>query len=156
MEDKVNAIKLLTNQHREVDALFKKMESSEKQSDSAKKKLFQDIQQRLDLHTQLEEKIFYPEGKEVDEMLTLESLEEHDLVKSLLKKISKTDPGKPEFMAQVTVLKKLVEHHVDEEESEFFPQCEKEFGDEKLEELGEQMLEEQERITSKMHRKSAA
>jgi hemerythrin-like domain-containing protein len=39
----------------------------------------------------------------------------------------------------VKVVKELLEHHIEEEEEEMFPQAEKLLGKEKLEEIGAQM-----------------
>jgi hemerythrin-like domain-containing protein len=44
-----------------------------------------------------------------------------------------------DFKFKLTVLKELVEHHVKEEEQEFFPQVEKAFGSEELEGLAEEL-----------------
>jgi Hemerythrin HHE cation binding domain len=146
----VNAIELLENQHREVEALFEQIENAEGKE---KKPIFEEIRRQLELHTKLEEKIFYPQGMEVDEDVTREAYEEHVLVKDLLKKISHLTPSDETYDAKVTVLKEIVEHHVEEEEEEYFPECKKEWGDVKLQELGakmEQMMgREETRPTSK-------
>src|SRR5438128_1422940 len=132
----MNAISFLKNQHREVESLFKKIEKLGEGEGREKKAVFLEIATKLEHHAKIEEKIFYPAGEEVDEDTTLESYEEHDVVRSLIKKIKKNAPGDDTFMAKVTVLQEIVEHHVEEEEKEYFPKCEKKFGKEKLEELG--------------------
>ncbi|RZI55160.1 MAG: hemerythrin domain-containing protein, partial [Pseudomonas sp.] len=50
-----------------------------------------------------------------------------------------TDPATPEFSGRVKVVKELLEHHIEEEEEEMFPQAEKLLGEKQLEELGAQM-----------------
>lgn len=135
----MNAIEFLKSQHREVEALFEKIEEAGDGSPKERKAIFEEIALRLEGHARIEEKIFYPEGREVDEDVTLEAYEEHGVVRDLIKKISKTRPNDETFMAKVTVLKEMVEHHVEEEENEYFPECQKEFGDEKLEELGQEL-----------------
>ena len=42
-------------------------------------------------------------------------------------------------LAKCIVLKEVVEHHVKEEEGEYFPQIKRDFSSEELEELGAQM-----------------
>lgn len=135
----MNAIELLKSQHREVETLFKQLEDLGEGAAAEKKEIFATIALKLSVHAAIEEKIFYPEGEAVDEDTTLEAYEEHDVVKALLSKISKTRPTDKTFMAKVTVLKEVVEHHVEEEENEYFPECEKELGAEKLEALGEKL-----------------
>lgn len=153
----MNAIELLKSQHREVEALFKQIEGAGDKAHAAKKRIFSEIGAKLITHATIEEKIFYPEGKDVDEDMTLEAYEEHALVRSLIKKISNTEPADESFMAKVTVLKEMVEHHVEEEEKEYFPECQKAFGKEKLETLGEELESAAEELEGKSPpRKSAA
>lgn len=69
-----------------------------------------------------------------------EAKEEHRTVDSLvLPDLKETDPSTPEFAGRVKVVKELLEHHIEEEESEMFPQANKLLGKAKLEELGAQM-----------------
>ena len=100
----------------------------------------------ISIHTQLEEQILYPAfkaagGKDEAEMY-YEAKEEHRTVDSLvLPDLKKTDPTTPEFAGRVKVVKELLEHHIEEEETEMFPQAKKLLGKEKLDQLGEQMLD---------------
>ena len=50
-----------------------------------------------------------------------------------------TDPTDETFMAKCTVLKEVVEHHVEEEEDEYFPKVKKALGKERMVELGEEL-----------------
>ncbi len=50
-----------------------------------------------------------------------------------------TDPGTPEFAGRVKAVKELLEHHIEEEETEMFPQAKKLLGKAKLDELGAEM-----------------
>lgn len=133
----MNAIELLKKQHREVEELFKRFESAG--GGKAAKTLLEEIALRLSAHAAIEERLFYPEGEEVDEDATLEAFEEHGVVKDLIKKIGKTRANDRTLEAKGIVLKEVVEHHVEEEENEYFPECEKAFGEEKLETLGSEM-----------------
>ncbi len=54
----MNAIELLKDDHNKVRRLFQKVKASG--SDSEKKDLFKQIKEELDVHTHIEEKIFYP------------------------------------------------------------------------------------------------
>jgi hemerythrin superfamily protein len=137
--DAPDAIKYLELQHREVEALFKQMEEIGDRAYKARSSIFEEIARKLSHHAKIEELIFYPEGKEVDEDLTLEACEEHGVIKHLINKIKKTEPSDETFMAKVAVLKEVVEHHVKEEESEYFPETRKAFGNEHLRELGQKM-----------------
>jgi hemerythrin superfamily protein len=131
----MNAIDFLKLQHREVETLFKKIEATPKE----RKALVAEVSQKLLHHSKIEEDILYPAGKKVDPDLTLEAYEEHDCVKSIIKKLSKTKANDETFMAKVTVLKELVEHHVKEEEKIYFPELEQKWSSKQLESMGEQL-----------------
>jgi hemerythrin-like domain-containing protein len=57
----------------------------------------------------------------------------------VLPDLKATDPSQPEFAGRVKVVKELLEHHIEEEEKEMFPQAKKVLGKAKLDTLGEQM-----------------
>ncbi|MNR18516.1 DNA nickase [compost metagenome] len=98
----------------------------------------------ISTHTKLEEEILYPALKEAgtkeQDVMYFEAKEEHRTVDSLvLPDLKQTDPGTPEFAGRVKVVKELLEHHIEEEETEMFPQAKKLLGKAKLDGLGEQM-----------------
>jgi hemerythrin superfamily protein len=111
-----DAAMLLTQDHRKVERLFKEFEQS---ADSGRKKeLASEICKELVVHSMLEEEIFYPACREkgVEDDALDEAQVEHDTVKFLIGDILSRSPGTPFYDAKVTVLARLVEHHVAEEE----------------------------------------
>jgi len=140
----MDAFNLLKEDHRKVEELFEQLESSRGQ---AKLRVFEQIKMELDLHTHIEEKIFYPalEKPRQTHDLTLEAYEEHDVVKKLLKEMSKAKSATEEWEAQGKVLQENVEHHVEEEENELFPKAQSALSEEEIEELGEEMAAEKNR-----------
>ena len=130
----MKATDLLKQQHRSVEALFAKIEADEPEA-------LKDLASALAAHMAIEHEFLYPESREVDEDLILEAFEEHSLAEVALKRALATDPEEESFEARITVLKELIEHHVEEEEEELFPELEKALGRERLEALGEQMEE---------------
>jgi len=138
-EAKQDAIKLLTQDHREVEALFEKFEKASR--DGTKEKLARQICTELKIHTMIEEEIFYPalRGKIDDDDLD-EAMVEHDGAKVLVNDIEAGEPDDRFYDAKVKVLQEEVEHHVREEEKQqgnIFSQARK--ADVDLEALGEQM-----------------
>jgi hemerythrin-like domain-containing protein len=131
----MNAIELLKSQHRKVEALFKKLEGGRSDSE----KVLNELANSLAAHMAIEQEIYYPAVKEVDAELVNESYEEHSLAEVALKRLLATDPEDEAFDARVTALKELIEHHVEEEEQELFPQVEKALGEETLAKLGKVM-----------------
>ena len=140
----MDAFNLLKADHRKVEELFSQLESA---SGQAKMRVFEQIKMELDLHTHIEEKIFYPalEKPKQTHDLTLEAYEEHDVVKKLLREMSKAKSANEEWEAQAKVLQENVEHHVEEEENELFVKAEAALSEEQIEALGEQMEAEKER-----------
>jgi hemerythrin-like domain-containing protein len=131
----MKATSLLESQHRKVEALFKKLESGR----SDPKPVLEELANSLAAHMAIEQDIFYPMVKEVDEELVNESFEEHALAELALKRLLLTDPEDEAFDARVTALKELIEHHVKEEEEELFPEVEDKVEEERLTEAGKAM-----------------
>jgi len=132
-----DAIALLKEDHRAVEKLFKDFEDAK--GDGRKQKLAQRICLELTAHTILEEEIFYPacEGK-IDEDKLKEAYVEHDAAKLLIAEIEAGEgQGDDFFDAKVQVLGEQIEHHVEEEEKELFPEVRK--ADIDLNALGEQL-----------------
>jgi hemerythrin superfamily protein len=134
-----DAISLLMKDHKEVKAMFEQFEGLSDRSKSAKKKLADQICHALTLHTQVEEKIFYPAVRKAikDEDMMDEALVEHASAKELIAQIMEMDAGEDLFDAKVKVLSEQIEHHVQEEEDEMFPKVRKTNLD--LRALGEKM-----------------
>jgi len=149
--------KLLKKQHREVEALFKRIGKTEEASE--RRRLMDEISAKLTMHTKLEEEIFYPAVREVPtkkaEEMVLEAYEEHHVVKLVLAELPRVDPEDERFEAKMTVLKEMVEHHVAEEEDEMFKLADK-IDEDELEALGERLTEEAERAEASVRSKHAA
>ena len=133
----MNAIDMLKQQHREVEALFAQFKKAK--SAAPQRKVFEQIADALAVHATIEEKHFYPSVKKQD--LLLESLEEHLEIKRVIADLLVLDAKDPTFEAKVTVLMEDVQHHVGEEEKELFPKVQKLFDEETLEAIAEAMEE---------------
>jgi hemerythrin-like domain-containing protein len=137
-----DAIALLTEDHKRVRKLFKQFEKMKEDGEPAEKEaLARQICEELKLHTEVEEKIFYPSVREAieEEDMLDEALVEHASAKDLIAQIEDGDPKDGMWAARVSVLGEYVEHHVTEEEEEMFPKAKKAKLD--LEALGEQIEE---------------
>jgi len=140
----MDAFSLLKADHRKVEDLFQRLEAAR---GNAKLRVFEQIKTELELHTHIEEKIFYPalEKPEQTHDLTLEAYEEHAVVKNLLKELSRARTATDEWEAQAKVLQENVEHHVEEEENELFKKADAVLSEEDIEGLGERMAAEKAR-----------
>jgi len=117
-----DAIKLLKDDHKEVKSYFKQYESLE--DDTEKQDLANKICLALTVHAQIEEEIYYPATREAidDDDLLDEAEVEHASAKQLIAEIQTMKAGDRLFDAKVTVLGEYIDHHVEEEESEMFPE----------------------------------
>ena len=138
-EKPMDALKLIKEQHDEVEKLLESLEKSRKSE--RKQALFIEVADKLAAHATMEEKLFYPAVKaKKTEELVLESTEEHLAIKRVLADLLKTDVDDERFDAKLTVLKEEVRHHArDEEEKTLFPMVRKLLSKEELSELGNSM-----------------
>jgi hypothetical protein len=138
-KDDMDAVELLSSQHREVEKLFEEIENAENAED--KEALFEDLADKLAIHARIEEEFFYPamHEKKTEDMV-LEAFVEHTSVKRLLADLMETDPSEPAFDAQIKVLKEQIEHHVEEEEGQLFPASKKVLNKEELSAIAQEML----------------
>ncbi len=135
----MDAIKVLKDDHKTVEGLFKKFESAGDRAHKTKRKLVDQIISDLSVHAAIEEQVFYPGVRasvSKAEDLVLESLEEHHIVKWTLSELENMDPQDERFDAKVTVLMESVRHHVKEEEKEMFPKVRKAMKAADLKDLG--------------------
>jgi iron-sulfur cluster repair protein YtfE (RIC family) len=134
----MDAFELLKKDHKKVSQLFKEIEAA---SGQTKKQIFARLKTELDVHANVEERIFYPalENKEEARDITLEAYEEHKVVKDLLGELESSNAPEDEWDAKLTVLKENVEHHVEEEEGELFSKARQALSKQEIEELGVEM-----------------
>ena len=153
----MDPIQLLKRQHREVEALFKKIEKARRAE--PRRALLAELAANLKLHMTIEEEIFYPAVQQLPvkkaEDMTLEAYEEHAVVKLVLAELPGVDPEDDRFDAKMTVLSELIEHHVDEEEDEMFKTAKK-LGRAELNALGDRMAAEVEAVKGPTRRGRAA
>jgi len=132
----LDAIELLTNQHREVERLWGEAQPVPAESQA------QEIVALLSQHDALETTLLYPELRdtgEQGEQLSRHSLEEHQQVRELLKEVDGKDPSDPAVMATLEECVNAVQHHVQEEEDRIFPLLRQACDESRLREIGEKM-----------------
>ena len=120
--DRQDALALLRQDHRDVEALFKHYKTAGEPSE--KSALARRICLLLKAHARVEEEIFYPAARRriEDKELVDEALTEHRSIKELIEQIEGCEAGDTMIDARLQVLSERVEMHVREEESELFPE----------------------------------
>jgi hemerythrin-like domain-containing protein len=137
-----DAIVILKDDHKQIKRLFRDFEKAEEPARQGK--VVEQILEALTVHTYLENEVMYPEVRRLLPDLeddVLESYEEHHVADVLCMELSTMQPDDERFEAKTTVLIENVEHHIEEEEQEWFPKVRAGLGRKQLTEIGEKMEE---------------
>jgi hypothetical protein len=118
----VKATRLLKEDHSKVKALFREYESTGENAHKQKQGIVEEVFRELEVHTQIEEEIFYPAVREaISETDLLDEAEvEHTSAKELIAQIEAATEVDDKFDAKVIVLGEYIDHHVKEERNEIF------------------------------------
>jgi len=141
---------LLKEDHRDVLDLARRI--ADEDSAAQRRTLFKTLKPLLTAHARAEERAVYSElvkarSSRDSKDLGNEGFVEHSLVDILLERMSKTAlAGSDAWKAHATVLKELLEHHIEEEEKEIFDELGEHFSDERREAMAEAFLEDKRAI----------
>jgi hemerythrin superfamily protein len=138
----MDAIALLKADHKAVSKLFREYKASKRAGRANRSKIVDKIIKELSIHAAIEEKVFYPAVREEIPKLEdsiLESLEEHHVLKWTLEELATIDAEDERYDAKVTVMMEQVRHHVEEEETDWFPKVRDKMPRARLQELGAEL-----------------
>lgn len=136
----MDALELLTQQHRQAMELFKKIEETEDAQEG--RRLFEQLKHDLQLHEDLEERALYPRLKQDSNFKedAIEAYQEHHVMDVLLREISALGKDSEVFKAKVKVLEENTKHHAEEEEEgKLFPEIRQRWDRQRLEQIGLEM-----------------
>jgi hemerythrin superfamily protein len=139
----------LHQDHEEVSGLIDKMIGTEDNKDRGA--IFKEVMSKLLAHSHAEQNVLYKKmEKSEDEKsrsFAFEGANEHQLVEQQLQQMARArNKASEQWTAQANVLKDLVAHHVEEEESTGFRCARSEFDGETLEKLGDQFRKQKEKL----------
>jgi hemerythrin superfamily protein len=137
-----DAIVLLKNDHKEVKKLFRQFERAGDTATAQKGEIVSRIIELLTMHTYIENEVMYPEVRKLLPDLdddVLESYEEHHVADVLCLELYAMRPDNEHFDAKATVLIENVEHHIGEEEQDWFPKVRDGLTRKQLQEIGARM-----------------
>ncbi|GJH17537.1 hemerythrin domain-containing protein [Caballeronia novacaledonica] len=147
-----DAIELLMDDHRAVEKLFDAFEKAKDDDVEAKSALVRRACEELTVHAMIEEELLYPAAQDVldesDRPDVEEAYVEHYLVKVLIDKFTTLKAGEPGFDATFKVMREMVQHHIEEEETDLFPKLRKSGAD--LNALGEKLMQRKEELEAKI------
>ena len=148
----MNAITLLTNDHRKMRTLLDQLESTTERGVKTRTQLFAEIKGELMVHEAIEEEIFYPELKAHPKArdIVLEGYQEHHVVDLLMGELEALAVDDESWGAKAILMKENVEHHMEEEEGDMFKKARQVFDDAELEDLGERMMSRKEQAAAEI------
>jgi len=165
----MDLLKRLSDDHREIKQLLKRLDLTTERGSKIREKLFNQFKALLVAHSKSEEAVLYDRMKKGDpdaRDAALEGYEEHHLANLLLKELTSLSKDHERWGAKLTVLKESLEHHIEEEEAAFFSKARKMFTRTELTEFNEEfatLFEAQKagigmpiRLVSKVARKIAS
>jgi hemerythrin-like domain-containing protein len=121
--------------------------------------LFAEFKTKLTAHSRAEEKVFYRplEKTEEGKSEALEGTVEHEIVDRLLEDLAAArQPEAEKWTARCSVLRELLEHHIEEEEGEFFKTARKLFDRAVLEKMDKDFAAEKSKVGASTHTSVAA
>jgi len=144
-----DAIAMLQADHLQVQTLFRQYD--ETHDPYLKQIIAEHVFAELEVHTQLEEQVFYPAyaantGKNGTQLVA-DSRLDHEHVKALILEMRDLDLTADEFETKFQELKDTVQQHVEEEEHEMFPEAEQILADQ-LHDLMAQMIDLKQQLTT--------
>jgi hypothetical protein len=145
----IEAISMLKADHRKIHDLFAQYESAK--NVATRRQIAEQVFTELDLHTQLEENVFYPAyavrtGKNGTQLVA-DSRLAHEHVKELMIELQHLDLTREEFQAKFHELMQAVRDHIDEEENEMCPEAEQILADQ-VEDLMDEMVDLKQQLTA--------
>ena len=139
-----DAIVMLKDDHKQIRKVFRDFQAAGDGAAVRKGTLVDTMIRLLTQHTYIENEVMYPRVRALLPELeddVLESYEEHHVADVLVMELSAMKPTDERFDAKTTVLIENVEHHIAEEEDEWFPKVRAGLGRKQLQELGAAMIE---------------
>jgi hypothetical protein len=157
----MDAIELLKKDHAKVTELFKRFNdgggltgvvkrlTGNTASPGRRRTTAEQICRELDVHTRIEESLFYPAARElhderIDGMLD-EAAREHGAIKERFAE-ARDAAGDADLRVAVGKLQECVDHHVRDEESEMFPRLAELMPDAARVDLGRRLAAEKRRL----------
>ena len=119
-----DALDVLADDHERIAQLFARFDQLASNG-PRKASLVERICEEIELHSRIEEEIFYPSVRAAidDDALMDEAAVEHETAKSMVAQLHALRPGDFHYDAKVSVLGEYIRHHVDHEERAIFPRA---------------------------------
>ncbi|HEX6980820.1 MAG TPA: hemerythrin domain-containing protein [Alphaproteobacteria bacterium] len=137
---------VIKQDHDRMRAMLEELCATENGDAARREELFVPFKNELLMHQHVEEAVVYHRLKEIEETRAeaLEAINEHHLADVLAEELAIMPKDSDEWFAKFGVLRELIEHHMKEEEGEFFAAARKVIDAPLAREMAEQMREKKE------------
>lgn len=118
----MDIFELLTSEHDKVKKILEQMTQTSARAGKRRETLLDNLNMNLLPHMYAEEQYFYQIllDETSDQEIPYEAMEEHRAAKAVLMDLEDAPSDDPRWLARCKVLKELVEHHIEEEETTVF------------------------------------
>lgn len=140
----MKADEVLIAHHDVLRGLLRRLRETTDDQTAERRRLREELLRELEIHTQIEDEVFYPAVRDVSPLLAVAHAE-HRQIDDQLATVMRTGLDDPEFVPEVRMLESTLHHHTVEEEQRMFPQSHA-LGEKRLEELGRQLQERQDEL----------
>jgi len=132
---------LLKADHKELEDLFAKLTSTSQRAVKTRAGLVSKLKTALEIHSRVEESVFYPALHEMEltHPMTLESLEQHKLIRQLMSELELMSVQDEGWHAKLKLLHENFQSHIKEEEAELFLKAREIFSSGQMETLGQRL-----------------
>lgn len=139
----MNLLDQIKRDHDNLRQMLEKLESTTERAVKTRRTQFERVRVELTVHAHVEEAVLYEAIRERSEThdMTLEGFEEHHVINVMLAEMGRLAVDTEEWGAKAGVLREFVEHHLEEEERDLFPQVRKVLDADTLNHLGERFAE---------------
>jgi hemerythrin-like domain-containing protein len=142
-------LKDLHEDHEEVSGLIEQMIKTEDSKERGT--IFKEMMSKLLAHAHAEQNVLYKKMEksenEKSRTFAYEGENEHQIVEQQLQQMARArNKASEQWTAQASVLKDLIEHHVEEEEDTGFSCAQSEFDGETLEKMGDQFRKQKQKL----------
>jgi len=137
---------LLKQDHQKAKRLFEQLRDTPDRAAKSRERLFAQLKQEFELHTEVEEEHFYPALRDGDEAKDLieDALEEHNEMEEMLEELDGADKDDESWTEQLAEFQESFEYHVQEEETQLFPRAQKVLKKEQADEIAAAIEKEKE------------
>jgi hemerythrin superfamily protein len=150
----MDAVSMLLDDHKQVKQWFREYDQAGGRMET-KRDLAMRILTALEVHSKLEEEIFYPaveqRARELGGIVE-HSYEEHRVVDGMVEQLKGMNLEDQRYDQLMREMRQNVEHHMEEEESEMLPQAQRDLGSDEMDRLGNQMQQRRQQLMQQLRR----